>query len=122
MEQFDRTSYFCQKWLLSSPQKEKITSLGSQSFSCRLYLVSFTFYKDIYFFIFFFYLFIFFMQVVYFTATFPYLVLIILLVRGLLLDGHKEGIEFYITPKTDRLSDSVVSAGPEVINFFSYSR
>ena len=49
-----------------------------------------------------------FVQVVYVTATFPYLVLVILLIRGVLLDGYYDGIKFYITPDLDKLSDAGV--------------
>lgn len=45
------------------------------------------------------------LQVIYFTATFPYLVLIILLVRGVTLDGYMKGLEFYLVPKFDKLAD-----------------
>jgi len=48
-------------------------------------------------------------QVVYFTATFPYIVLTILLIRGALLDGAIDGIKFYILPQWDRLADAKVS-------------
>lgn len=43
------------------------------------------------------------LQVVYFTATFPYVVLLILLVRGCTLEGSLEGIIFYLTPKWEYL-------------------
>uniref|UniRef100_A0A8C3F9Q2 Transporter n=1 Tax=Chrysemys picta bellii TaxID=8478 RepID=A0A8C3F9Q2_CHRPI len=42
-------------------------------------------------------------KVVYFTATFPYLVLIVLIIRGATLDGSIEGIRFYLSSDWSRL-------------------
>jgi len=47
-------------------------------------------------------------QVVYITATLPYLILTILLIRGCLLPGAIDGIRYFITPNLDRLNDPSV--------------
>lgn len=49
-------------------------------------------------------------QVVYITATFPFVMLIVLLIRGVTLPGASEGIKFYLYPDLDRLKDPEVSA------------
>lgn len=49
-------------------------------------------------------------QVVYFTATFPYVMLLVLLVRGLTLPGALDGIKFYLYPDPSRLTDPQVTA------------
>lgn len=48
------------------------------------------------------------LQVVYFTATFPYAMLLVLLIRGVTLPGASRGIHFYLYPDLGRLSDPQV--------------
>lgn len=49
-----------------------------------------------------------FLQVVYVTATFPYVMLLVLLIRGVTLPGAYDGIKFYLYPDISRLSDPQV--------------
>lgn len=49
-------------------------------------------------------------QAAYFTATFPYVMLIVLLVRGVTLPGAMDGIIYYLYPDISRLSDPQVRA------------
>lgn len=51
-------------------------------------------------------------QVVWFTALFPYVVLAILMVRGATLEGAGKGVEYYLTPNFTRLASSSVSFLP----------
>ncbi|XP_037642349.1 sodium- and chloride-dependent GABA transporter 2-like isoform X1 [Sebastes umbrosus] len=60
-------------------------------------------------------------KVVYFTATFPYLMMLALLVRGVTLPGAIDGIRFYLSPDPTRLTDPRVwmDAGSQIL--FSYA-
>ncbi|KAG2468368.1 S6A13 protein, partial [Polypterus senegalus] len=57
-------------------------------------------------------------KVVYFTATFPYVMIVILLVRGLTLPGAANGIIFYLYPDVSRLADP--QGGLYLFQLFDY--
>ncbi|XP_071086750.1 sodium-dependent proline transporter-like [Haliotis cracherodii] len=58
-------------------------------------------------------------KVVYFTATFPYIVLVVLLIRGLTLPGYEKGIKFYIIPVWERLLNPSVWGDAAAQIFYS---
>lgn len=58
-------------------------------------------------------------RVVYFTATFPYLVLVTLLVRGVTLPGSIDGIKFYLIPQWHKLLELKVWGEAAMQIFYS---
>ena len=49
------------------------------------------------------------LQVTYITSLFPYVILLILLARGLTLEGSAQGVKFYLQPQWHRLASARVS-------------
>uniref|UniRef100_A0A8C6WKA7 Transporter n=1 Tax=Neogobius melanostomus TaxID=47308 RepID=A0A8C6WKA7_9GOBI len=62
-------------------------------------------------------------KVVYFTATFPYVVIFILLIRGVTLEGVRDGIEYYIGTQSNltKLLEAEVWKDAATQTFFSLS-
>ena len=58
-------------------------------------------------------------KVAYFTALFPYLVLAVLLVRGLTLPGAAAGLAFFFAPQWERLLEAGVWYAAVTQSFFS---
>ena len=58
-------------------------------------------------------------KVTYFTATFPYLVIAALLVRGLTLEGAWDGIRYYIEPDFNKLLEPEVWSSAATQIFYS---
>ncbi|KRX92713.1 Sodium- and chloride-dependent glycine transporter 2, partial [Trichinella pseudospiralis] len=60
-------------------------------------------------------------KVIYVLATVPYILLIVLLIRGLLLTNSLKGIEFFLIPDFSRLTSSEVWGDAAIQVFFSMS-
>jgi len=61
-------------------------------------------------------------QIVYFTAVFPYVILLILFVRGVTLPHAIDGIIFYLKPDFSRLAEPRVCTHVMFSRRLGYSR
>lgn len=59
---------------------------------------------------------LFYLQVVYFTAPFPYILLTILMVRAVTLENATVGIIYYLKPDMSKLGESQVSFTANLID------
>ena len=57
-------------------------------------------------------------QAVYFTATFPYVILFILFIRGVTLPGSADGIKFYLTPDFHKMKHARVRICQRLLALF----
>jgi solute carrier family 6 amino acid transporter-like protein 5/7/9/14 len=60
-------------------------------------------------------------KIVYFTATFPFIVITALFIRGVTLPGSGNGISFYVTPQWDKLASPGVWGDASSQIFYSFS-
>lgn len=60
-------------------------------------------------------------KVVYVSSTFPYLLLTIMLIRGVTLEGAGTGIEYYLIPDWNRLADPGVWSDAAIQIFYAFS-
>ncbi|KAK6172240.1 hypothetical protein SNE40_015945 [Patella caerulea] len=60
-------------------------------------------------------------KISYFMVTFPYIIILILLIRGMTMDGCLEGIKYYVTPKWELLRHPRVWGDAATQVFFSLS-
>lgn len=58
-------------------------------------------------------------KVVYVTAIFPYLMIFVMLVRGVTLEGASIGLKYFLIPKWENLLDPSVWANAAIQNFNS---
>jgi solute carrier family 6 amino acid transporter-like protein 5/7/9/14 len=60
-------------------------------------------------------------KVVYFTSTFPYVLLTIMLIRGVTLEGAGDGIYFYLVPDWEKLGEAGVWVDAATQIFYALS-